>query len=82
MTALKNRSYTSISNTGYSTINITAAFEFDKFEENNYFVISAHREENINDEVNFNIKSMFVLEALGKIVNNLLGLIDKFNFIE
>ena len=37
ITALKNRSYTSISNTGYSTISYTAAFEFDKFIENNNF---------------------------------------------
>jgi hypothetical protein len=37
ITALKNRSYTSISNTGYSTISYTAAFEFDKFIENNDF---------------------------------------------
>lgn len=35
--ALKNRSNTSISSTGYSTINYTAAFEFDKFEENSAF---------------------------------------------
>lgn len=37
LTALKNRSYTSISDTGYSTIGYTAAFEFDKLEENKYF---------------------------------------------
>jgi len=37
ITALKNRSYTSISNTGYPTIKYTAAFEFDKFTENNDF---------------------------------------------
>jgi hypothetical protein len=37
ITALKNRSYTSISNTGYPTINYTAAFDFDKFEENTTF---------------------------------------------
>ncbi|MBK8486688.1 MAG: hypothetical protein IPL48_02760 [Bacteroidetes bacterium] len=37
LTALKNRSYTSISSTGYSTISATAAFEFDKFEENAQF---------------------------------------------
>jgi len=37
LTALKNRSYTSISNTGYPTISYTAAFEFDKFEENLVF---------------------------------------------
>ena len=35
--ALKNRSYTSISSTGYKSIGYTAAFEFDKFEENNKF---------------------------------------------
>ena len=37
LTVLKNRSYTSIRNTGYSSISITAAFEFWKFEENNDF---------------------------------------------
>ena len=35
--ALKNRSYTSISSTGYQSIGYTAAFEFDKFEENDKF---------------------------------------------
>ncbi len=39
LTALKNRSYTSISNSGYSTISFTAAFEFWKFEENDRFHI-------------------------------------------
>lgn len=34
LTALRNRSYTSISNSGYPSISYTAAFEFDKFEEN------------------------------------------------
>ncbi|OQX81548.1 MAG: hypothetical protein B6D61_00550 [Bacteroidetes bacterium 4484_249] len=34
LTALKNRSYTSISSTGYSTISYTAAFDFFNFEEN------------------------------------------------
>ena len=34
LTALKNRSYTSISNSGYPTINITAAFDFWEFSEN------------------------------------------------
>jgi len=34
ITALKNRSLTSISDTGYPTISFTGAFEFDKFEEN------------------------------------------------
>jgi hypothetical protein len=33
----KNRSYTSISNTAYPTISYTAAFEFDKLEENETF---------------------------------------------
>jgi hypothetical protein len=37
ITALKNRSYTSITNTGYPTISYTAAFEFDKFTENDDF---------------------------------------------
>lgn len=37
LTTLKNRSYTSLSNTGYSTIGYTAAFEFWKFEENRRF---------------------------------------------
>lgn len=37
ITALKNRSYTSISSTGYSTISYTAAFAFDKLIENNDF---------------------------------------------
>jgi len=35
--ALKNRSYTSISNSGYPTINYTAAFEFWKYQENENF---------------------------------------------
>ncbi len=35
LTALKNRSYTSISNSGYNTINYTAAFDFWEEEENN-----------------------------------------------
>ena len=35
--SLKNRSYTSIPNDRYRTISITAAFEFDKFEENKVF---------------------------------------------
>ncbi|MDH5415185.1 MAG: hypothetical protein OEW87_13700, partial [Flavobacteriaceae bacterium] len=34
LTALKNRSMTSLSGSGYATINYTAAFEFWKFEEN------------------------------------------------
>ena len=34
-TALNNRSYTSIEDTGYKSISLTAAFEFWKFEENN-----------------------------------------------
>ncbi|MFM2360458.1 MAG: hypothetical protein RLY16_2451 [Bacteroidota bacterium] len=34
ITALKNRSYTSISSSGYPTINYTAAFDFDQFDEN------------------------------------------------
>ncbi|WP_274475265.1 hypothetical protein [Mangrovimonas aestuarii] len=34
LTSLKNHSYTSISNTGYSTIGYTAAFEFWEFDEN------------------------------------------------
>jgi hypothetical protein len=33
LTAIKNRSYTSISNLGYKTINSLAAFDFDKSEE-------------------------------------------------
>jgi hypothetical protein len=37
LNALKNRSYTSISESGYSTIGYTAAFEFDKFKENYEF---------------------------------------------
>ena len=37
LTALKNRSYTSISSSGYPSIGYTAAFEFDKFEENKQF---------------------------------------------
>lgn len=37
ISALKNRSYTSISNSGYPTISVTAAFEFWKFEENTKF---------------------------------------------
>jgi hypothetical protein len=36
--ALKNRSYTSISSSGYSTISVTAAFEFWKMEENAKFL--------------------------------------------
>lgn len=35
LTALKNRSYTSISTTGYDTISSTAAFEFWDYSENN-----------------------------------------------
>ena len=37
LTALKNRSYTSISNTGYATISYTAAFDFWEFKENEKF---------------------------------------------
>lgn len=37
LTALKNRSYTSISGSGYPTISISAAFDFFKLEENNNF---------------------------------------------
>lgn len=37
LTALKNRSYTSISSSGYPSISCMAAFEFDKFEENDKF---------------------------------------------
>lgn len=37
LTALKNRSYTSISNTGYNTIGYTAAFDFYDFNENKLF---------------------------------------------
>ena len=37
LTSLKNRSLTSLSGSGYSTINYTAAFEFSKFEENKKF---------------------------------------------
>lgn len=37
LTALKNRSYTSISSTGYPTISYTAAFQFWNFEENKGF---------------------------------------------
>ncbi len=46
LTSLKNRSLTSISGTGYDTISFTAAFEFDKFEENLNF------ESIINDGLN------------------------------
>ena len=35
--AINNRSYTSIRRTGYPTISYTAAFEFDKFEDNYVF---------------------------------------------
>lgn len=37
LTALKNRSYTSISNSGYPTISYTAAFEFYEYLENERF---------------------------------------------
>lgn len=37
LTNLKNRSYTSISNPGYATIKITAAFDFWKYQENKDF---------------------------------------------
>lgn len=37
LTALRNRSYTSISKTGYKTISMSAAFDFWDFEENNRF---------------------------------------------
>lgn len=37
LTALNNNSCTSISNSGYSTISFTAAYEFDNFKENNTF---------------------------------------------
>jgi hypothetical protein len=37
LTALKNRSYTSISSSGYPTISVTAAFDFDDFRENERF---------------------------------------------
>lgn len=37
LTALKNRSYTSISNSGFKTISYTAAFEFWDFQENYRF---------------------------------------------
>jgi hypothetical protein len=37
LTALKNRSFTSISGSGYSTIGWTAAFEFWEYEENDSF---------------------------------------------
>lgn len=37
LTALKNRSYTSISDSGYPTISISAAFEFWNFDENKSF---------------------------------------------
>jgi hypothetical protein len=37
MTCLKNRSYTSISESGYATIGYTSAFDFWKFEENERF---------------------------------------------
>jgi hypothetical protein len=37
ITAIKNRSYTSISNSGYKTISITGAFEFWDFKENERF---------------------------------------------
>lgn len=34
LTSLRNRSYTSISNSGYETVNYTAAFDFSEIEEN------------------------------------------------
>ena len=37
LTALKNRSFTSISSNGYKTISSMAAFDFEKFEENSRF---------------------------------------------
>ncbi len=37
LTSLQNRSYTSISSSGYSTISVTAAFEFWDFKENEKF---------------------------------------------
>lgn len=37
LTALRHRSYTSITSSGYATISTTAAFEFDNFEENRHF---------------------------------------------
>lgn len=37
LTALKNRSYASISNSGYSTISTTAAYDFWEFDENTRF---------------------------------------------
>ena len=37
LTALENRSFTSLSNSGYATINYTAAFEFWEFKENEKF---------------------------------------------
>lgn len=37
LTALKNRSYTSISDSGYATIKVSAAFDFWEFEENKSF---------------------------------------------
>ena len=46
LTALKNRSLTSIKDTGYSTISFTAAFDFYHFDENNAF------ESNIKDGLN------------------------------
>ena len=37
LTALKNRSLTSLSGSGYATINYTAAFEFSEYKENEHF---------------------------------------------
>lgn len=37
LTALENRSFTSISKSGYATISTTAAYDFWKFEENEHF---------------------------------------------
>jgi hypothetical protein len=45
--AINNRSYTSISNSGYPTIAYTAAFEFDQFEEN--YAFDAIIEEGLNE---------------------------------
>lgn len=45
--AVNNRSYTSISNSGYPTIAYTAAFEFDQFEEN--YAFDAIIEEGLNE---------------------------------
>ncbi len=55
--SLKNRSLTSITNSGYSTISYTAAFDFDKFIDNYKF------EQIINDGLN-KFKEVFGMSAV------------------